>query len=499
VSVAAPAWARHLPAGMDWRQVDLLAGRSIPALTTALADAAPGHPVVHDAERGWVTRGELADASARLAGRLDRAGVRAGDRVLCSAATSVSLVEAHLALLRIGAVVVPANTAYQEAELLHVVADSRPVAAIVDRDDAAGWMAQAESAPLVLSPRVDLPDGPPPRLDVAGPSDPAMICYTSGTTGRPKGAVLSHGNVLASAEAVRLAWRWTELDRLVLALPLFHVHGLGVGLHGTLVAGGSAVLLPRFDADGVLDAVAEHQATMFFGVPTMYARLAASERVAGLGALRLCVSGSAPLPPELHARILAGSAQVVLERYGMTETLMLVSNPYDGERRAGTVGFPLPGVELALHDDGEIRVRGPNVFAGYWERPEATAEAFDDGWFRTGDVGRIHDGYLSIVGRAKELIISGGFNVYPREVEDVLLTHPGVAEVAVIGLPSREWGETVAAFVVPAAGPAPDPAEVIAYTRARLAHFKCPRHVRLVESLPRNALGKILRDQIVDS
>jgi malonyl-CoA/methylmalonyl-CoA synthetase len=496
--VSAPAWARHLPAGSDWRQVDLLAGTSIPALTTGLAGAGPDHAVLHDAARGWVTRGELADASARIAGRLAGAGVRPGDRVLFSAAASVSLVEVHLAVLRMGAVVVPANTAYQQAELLHLVADCRPVAAVVDRTDAASWLAEAPSAPLVVDPAVELPDGPVPALDTADPVDPAMICYTSGTTGRPKGAVLSHGNVLASAEAVRLAWRWTAEDRLVLALPLFHVHGLGVGLHGTLVAGGSAVLLPRFDAEAVLDAIVEHRATLFFGVPTMYSRLAASDRVAGLAALRLCVSGSAPLPPELHARIAGGSGQVVLERYGMTETLMLVSNPYDGERRAGTVGFPLPGVELTLGADGEIRVRGPNVFAGYWERPEATAQSFDDGWFRTGDVGRIDDGYLSIVGRAKELIISGGFNVYPREVEDVLLTCPGVAEVAVVGLPSEEWGETVAAFVVPAPGQAPDPAEVIAFSRERLAHFKCPRQVRLVDALPRNALGKILRDRLVE-
>jgi len=444
-----------------------------------------------------VTRGGLADASARIAGRLAAAGVRPGDRVLCSAGASASLVEVHLAALRMGAVVVPANTAYQQAELLHVVADCRPVAAVVDGAAAAAWLAGAAPGLVVVDPLVDLPDGPVPRLDAADPGDPAMICYTSGTTGRPKGAVLSHGNVLASVEAVRLAWRWTARDRLVLALPLFHVHGLGVGLHGTLVAGGSAVLLPRFDADGVLDAVAEHDATLFFGVPTMYARLAASDRMAGLAGLRLCVSGSAPLPPELHQRIAAGCGQAVLERYGMTETLMLVSNPYDGERRPGTVGFPLPGVEVALATDGEIRVRGPNVFAGYWERPDATAESFEDGWFRTGDVGRFDEGYLRIVGRAKELIISGGFNVYPREVEDVLLTHPGVAEVAVVGLPPEEWGETVAAFVVPAPGHAPDPAEVIAFTRDRLAHFKCPRQIRLVDSLPRNALGKILRDRLL--
>ena len=228
----------------------------------------------------------------------------------------------------------------------------------------------------------------------------------------------------------------------MLALPLFHIHGLGVGLHGTLLAGASAVLLPRFDPDAVLDAVAAHDATLFFGVPTMYARLAGSPRLAELGRLRLCVSGSAPLPPAVFDRLADGSGQRILERYGMTETGMNVSNPYDGERRPGTVGFPLPGVELRLADDGEVQLRGPNVFGGYWGRPEATAAAFtDDGWFRTGDIGEHDpDGYLRLVGRARELIITGGLNVYPREVEDVLLEHPGVAEVAVAGDARRRVG-----------------------------------------------------------
>ena len=280
-----------------------------------------------------------------------------------------------------------------------------------------------------------------------------MIGYTSGTTGSPKGAVLSHANLLAGSESVGLAWRWAPADRLVLALPLFHAHGLCVGLHGTLLAGASAVLLPRFEADAVLDAAREHEASMFFGVPTMYHRLAQSARVSELARLRLCVSGSAPLPAELHRSLAERGGQQVLERYGMTETLMLVSNPYDGERRPGSVGFALPGVELRLSDDGEgeIQVRGANVFAGYWDRPQATAESFVDGWFRTGDLASIDaDGYVTILGRSKELIISGGLNVYPREVEEVLLSHPDVAEAAVVGTPSDEWGEVVTAFVVPA-------------------------------------------------
>ncbi|MGZ4678515.1 MAG: AMP-binding protein, partial [Acidimicrobiia bacterium] len=275
-------------------------------------------------------------------------------------------------------------------------------------------------------------------------------------------------------------------------------HGLGVGLHGTLLAGGSAVLLPRFDPDAVLDAARDHDATLFFGVPTMYARLANSERVAELARLRLCVSGSAPLPAALHGDLRERAGVRVLERYGMTETLMNVSNPYDGERRAGTVGFPLPGVEVRLDEPtAEILLRGPNVFRGYWGRDDATRDAFTpDGWFRSGDVGEYDpDGYLRIVGRAKELIISGGFNVYPREVEDVLLEHPAVAEVAVVGEPSDEWGELVVAVVVPATD-ARDPDALLAFAAEQLAPYKRPRRIRFVDALPRNALGKVVRAQL---
>jgi malonyl-CoA/methylmalonyl-CoA synthetase len=279
---------------------------------------------------------------------------------------------------------------------------------------------------------------------------------------------------------------------------MFHAHGLCVGLHGTLLAGASAVLLPRFEVDAVLDAAGEHEASMFFGVPTMYHRLAQSPRVGELIRLRLCVSGSAPLPAELHRALAERGGQQVLERYGMTETLMLVSNPYDGERRPGSVGFPLPGVELRLSDgeQGEIQVRGPNVFAGYWERPQATAESFTDGWFRTGDLGSVDpDKYVRILGRSKELIISGGFNVYPREVEEVLLAHPDVAEVAVVGTPSDEWGEVVTAFIVPT-GDHQTAEALLAFAAAQLAPFKRPRLVHFVDSLPRNALGKILKHEL---
>ena len=510
----APAWARHLPAGTDPASVDLLAEGSLPAAWSRRWAAAPGADaiVTGTATDTFTLRARDLDHRTRVvAARFAAVGLRAGDRVLMSADTSVDLVVAHVAALRLGLVVVPVNGAYREREVAHIARDSEPRAAVVDDAARGEWVRAATRDDVVVtSPAVELPDGDPDAipLDASTPGDLALLVYTSGTTGTPKGAMLTHGNVLASSEAVRIAWRWTSADRLVLALPLFHVHGLGVGLHGALLCGGAAVLVPHFSPDAVLDAAAAHRATMFFGVPTMYARLADSTRVGELAALRLCVSGSAPLAPELHERITAASGVHVLERYGMTETVMNVSNPYDGERRAGTVGFPLPGVEVRLAaddtpgddaDSGEILLRGPNVFPGYWRRDDATRAAFDDdGWFRSGDVGAFDpDGYLRIVGRAKELIISGGYNVYPREVEDVLLEHPAVAEVAVVGEPSTEWGETVVAVVVPTDPEVGvDADELLAFAAARLARFKCPRRVRTVAHLPRNALGKLLRHEL---
>jgi malonyl-CoA/methylmalonyl-CoA synthetase len=495
-------WLAHLPPGVDPDRLDLLAAGSLPAAWRRLASEDPGRPALWAEGPGWRTRGDLEAAGARVAGRLARAGLAAGDRLLVSAATSMDLVAAYLGALRMGLVVVPANTAYTEREIAHIVGDARPRAAVVDDPERGAWVRRAAGGDLLVAgPEVDLPDGDPPPLDGAGPGDPALLCYTSGTTGAPKGAVLAHGNLLASAEALRLAWRWTSDDRLVLALPLFHVHGLGVGLHGTLLAGASAVLLPRFEVGAVLDAARDHQATLFFGVPTMYTRLAASPRAGELARLRLCVSGSAPLAPSVFERLAERAGQRVLERYGMTETIMNVSNPCDGERRPGTVGLPLPGVELRLAggDQGEVLLRGPNVFSGYWENPEATAEAFDPGgWFRTGDLGSFDErGYLRIEGRSKELIITGGYNVHPREVEELLLEHPGVAEAAVVGTPSEEWGEQVTAFVVPA-DPAAPPGreELLAFAAERLAGFKRPRSLHYVEALPRNALGKVLKHEL---
>jgi malonyl-CoA/methylmalonyl-CoA synthetase len=494
------AWKAHLPAKVDADALDLLAEASLPAAWSRCWALDPDRAVLHDQAGGWVSAGELDRTSRKVASFLHAAGLRPGERVLFSANPSIDLVIAYLGALRMGLVAVPANPEYREREMVHIVRDASPAAAFVEDGEQKAWVAAAsESDVLVFGAGSDLPDRSCPELDAQSPEDPALICYTSGTTGAPKGAVLSHGNLLASAEAVRLAWRWSESDRLVLALPLFHVHGLCVGLHGTLLSGGSAVLLPRFNPEAVLDALESHGATLFFGVPTMYHRLARSPRVGELARLRLLVSGSAPLPVALWERIEKLTGQAVLERYGMTETLMNVSNPYEGERRPGSVGFPLPGVELCMEsaEGAEILLRGPNVFGSYWANPGATAEAFgEDGWFRSGDIGRVDpDGYLWIEGRGSELIITGGYNVYPREVEEVLAAHPVVAEVAVVGSPSEEWGEVVTAYVVPAADP-PDPEVLLAHAARHLAPYKRPRILRYLQALPRNALGKVQRHEL---
>jgi malonyl-CoA/methylmalonyl-CoA synthetase len=482
-----------------------VADESLVAAWTKHWGAHPARPVLHSASGGWLTGADLDARSRRAAGQLHALGLRTGDRMLLSGSNTADLVVAHIAALRLGAIVVPVNGAYREREVAHVVDDATPAVALVEHPEWAPWVRRASGRVVVATPalpNVAVSDDVP-ELDAVAASDPAIIGYTSGTTGAPKGAVLTQGNLLAGAAAVQRAWQWTSDDRLVLCLPLFHMHGLGVGLHGSLLAGGSIVLLDGFDVDRVLDAVREHHGTLFFGVPTMYHRLAESPRVGELAALRLCVSGSAPLPASLHETLEARAGVHVLERYGMTETVMLVSNPYDGERRAGTVGLPLPGVELRVAPgNGEIEVRGPNVFAGYWNRPDATEVSFTaDGWFRTGDLGEVDDdGYLRIVGRSKELIISGGFNVYPREVEDVLAQHPAFAEVAVAGRPSAEWGEEVTAFVVARRGAdVPGVADLREWARDRLAPYKLPRGLVVVDELPRNALGKVVKGALPDA
>jgi malonyl-CoA/methylmalonyl-CoA synthetase len=499
----AAAWARHLPHGATADAVT--ADRSLVDLWTRLWSQAPDAVavVMPNAEPCTaLTRGELAEHSRRAAAVLASHGIGRGDRVLFSAAPSIPHLLLYLGALRLGAVVVPANTAYTAHELRHIATDADVTAAVVDDP------ARVEGIGIgVLDPHAlgTLPDGGhDARVDAIDPSAPAMIVYTSGTTGRPKGAVLSHRNLLASAMAVTLAWRWTAADGLILALPLFHIHGLGVGVNGGLTAGGRLLIVENFDAAAVAAVAARDDATMFFGVPTMYARLAraaaADEKVrAALSSLRLLVSGSAPLAADLWERIRSLTGHEVLERYGMTETVMLISNPHDGERRPGSVGLPLPGVDVRLDETGEILVNGPNVFTGYWRNDEATAASFtDDGYFRTGDIGeRADDGYFAIVGRAKELIISGGYNVYPREVEEALESSPEVSAAAVFGVASDEWGEEIGAAIVPADPASPPTLEDLRrHCEGTLASYKRPRRMVIVDDLPRNAMGKLVRAEL---
>ena len=462
----------------------------------------PNDPVLVDDQGRTLVGRQVNEMTAQRASDLAASGIARGSRVLLSCAPSIDLALTYIALMRLGITVLPANTGYTERELEHLVTDARPVAAIVD-DPRRLHGFDRWGLDVVVSAEVPLPHAPIRHelLDQAAADDAAFIAYTSGTTGAPKGAVLTQANLLAGATAVVHAWEWQPADRLVMALPLFHMHGLGVGLNGSLLAGSSVVVVPSFSVDAVLDAIARHAGTMFFGVPTMYARLAASDRVGELSALRLAVSGSAPLPVSVWHRLAKRSGVQVLERYGMTETVMLTSNPLHGERRPGTVGVPLPNVDVRLGEGGAVQVRGPNVFTHYLNRDRESQEAFtDDGWFITGDIGQWDDAdYLQLVGRASELIITGGFNVYPRELEDVLREHPLVIDIAVVGTPDEEWGEVVTAYVVlddSASAYSSWRDTLAAHAGERLAPYKVPRVWHRVGELPRNAMGKVVRSEL---
>jgi len=473
-------------------------------------------------EGATISYGQLFADVERFARALRLAGLAAGDCVGLFLENSPAFAVAYLGVNLAGGVVTLINTQYRQVELSHILSDARVRYCVTSPAGAAELrmldlaepptliiVGQSASEPPALAYEAFLctgDDAPAVALALPAADTPAVIGYTSGTTGRSKGAVLLHRNLVANITAVTTAWRWTPSDRLLLTLPLFHAHGLMVGLHGSLWMGGSVALRRRFDAAETLaDFDADAQISLFFGVPTMYGRLVAEAERRPLPARlpRLFVSGSAPLSAQLFARFEALFGQRILERYGMTETGMNLTNPHDGERRAGTVGGPFPGQEARIVEAhgryplppavvGEIEVRGPHVFAGYLNRPDATAEAMTpDGWFKTGDLGWVSDdGYYTITGRARELIISGGYNIYPREIEDALTEHPAVAEVAVLGAPDADLGEQVVAFVVPQPGQAPTPEELIAWCRQRLASFKKPRHILFVESLPRNVLGK---------
>jgi malonyl-CoA/methylmalonyl-CoA synthetase len=459
------------------------------------------------------TYGDLDRLSAALGHRLQALGVERGDRVAVQVEKSPQAVFLYLACLRVGAVYLPLNTGYTLHELDYFFGDAEPRVIVCDpaRESDVGGLAGVRAVvTLDADARGSLVDGAsdPAALEpvACAADDLAALLYTSGTTGRSKGAMLTHGNLVSNALALRETWGFTGADVLLHVLPIYHTHGLFVAINTVLLAGARMIFLPRFDPDVVIPALA--QATVMMGVPTYYTRLLARTDFTAAAArpIRVFISGSAPLLEEIFAAFEARTGHRILERYGMTETGMNTSNPLHGERRPGTVGLPLPGVEVRVADDdgrplppgevGILEVRGPNVFKGYWRMPEKTAQEFrDDGFFITGDVGVIgKDGYVSIVGRAKDLVISGGLNVYPKEIERLIDSLPGVMESAVVGLPHPDFGEAVAAVVVRERGATVTEIDIVMAARAELAGFKVPKTIFFVEALPRNSMGKVQKN-----
>jgi malonyl-CoA/methylmalonyl-CoA synthetase len=446
------------------------AGANLYGLIAAAAAQAGETPVFVDRGSVRLRYDALDRAVAGRAAALVRLGARPGDRILVQTEKSVEGALLYLASLRAGLVYVPLNPAYTPAEVAWFVEDAEP-ALIVDDQRLAELAAEAGDEPFDTVAR--------------GPDDLAAILYTSGTTGRSKGAMLSHGNLASNALVLKDYWRWRPGDVLIHALPIHHVHGLFVALHGALFNGSTMLWHEGFDAEAVIDDMA--RATLLMGVPTFYPRLT-REAAAGM---RLFVSGSAPLLEATFADFEAKTGHLILERYGMTEAGMICSNPYDGPRIPGTVGFALPGVEARLRDE-VLEIRGPNLFKGYWRNLEQTAEAMrPDGYFVTGDIATMdEEGRVAIVGRARDLIIAGGLNIYPKEVELALDAVPGVGESAVIGVPHPDLGEAAVA-VVTRTDPALDEAAVLAALAGTLARFKQPRRILFAEALPRNAMGKV--------
>jgi acyl-CoA synthetase (AMP-forming)/AMP-acid ligase II len=525
-------WRAHLPGAADVpAYVDQLGEATIPELAAASADRVPRR-VAATVDGEPITHGELDAGAARVAGWLARR-LQPGDRVLLAAGSGLGFLRCYLGSLRAGAVVVLAHPGYTAPELAHLVSDSGSRIAFADRGPAR-LLTGLPAPPLTVDVSA-LPPGPPARAGRqirAKPGDTALLAYTSGTTGRPKGVPLTHRQLVTSIRSAMAAWRWGADDVLVHALPLCHQHGLG-GVHATLIAGATGHIRSSFAPADIIETVRATHASVLLGVPTMYQALL--EAVTGPGGptravtvtgpggppyvvtgagrphgkpvldgLRLAVCGSAQLSPALAQRLPAVLGRLPLVRYGTTETGLNVSNIYQ-EPHSDTIGVPLPGVmariwsqgaELATGREGEIQLRGPQVFGGYWNDPAATAAAFtQDGWFRTGDIGRVEPahGQLAIRGRIKEMIITGGLNVYPHEVEIVLESHPSVAEAAVSGVPHSHWGEQVTAWVVIRPGCDFDQDALIAHARTALAAYKCPKQVFELAALPRNQTGKVVR------
>ncbi|HET9821184.1 MAG TPA: malonyl-CoA synthase [Burkholderiaceae bacterium] len=468
----------------------------------------------------YYTWRDLERASARVANLLASLEIPADSRVAVHTDKSVEALILYLGVLRAGYVYLPLNTAYQAAELEYFIGNAEP-AVVVCAPRNFPWVSKlafkagvrnvftlgTAREGTLLERAAQMGDAHAPAVRRA--DDLAAILYTSGTTGRSKGAMLSHGNLLSNARVLKDFWGWKDGDVLIHALPIFHVHGLFVASHGALLNGSKMLWFEKFDPRATIRAMA--RASVFMGVPTLYVRMLAEPSLTREAAarMRIFLAGSAPLLPETFNAWQERTGQAIVERYGMSETIMLTSNAYharDGVRRAGTVGKPLPGVQLRIHDEqgrecaageiGGIQVKGPNVFSGYWRMPEKTAEEFTaDGWFRTGDVGkREADGVVTIVGRSKDLIISGGYNVYPAEIEGYLNEQPGVAESAVVGVPHPDFGEGVIAVVVPKPGAVVDGAALVAAMKARIAAFKVPKRVFVEAELPRNQMGKVQKN-----
>jgi malonyl-CoA/methylmalonyl-CoA synthetase len=495
-------------------------------LYSALQREFPGSesPCLLGTDGATISYGQVHRRSAQLANLLRARGVQPGDRVAVQVEKSAEVILLYLAVLRLGAVYLPLNTAYTLAELEYFLSDATPRMLVCD--PARAQALTSLSARLGVSALETLAsDGRGGTLSGAANShaehfadvertaaDLAAILYTSGTTGRSKGAMLTHGNLLSNARALRTVWQFTAQDRLLHALPVFHIHGLFIAINVTLAAGASALLLPKFDPDEIFAHLAD--TTVLMGVPTFYVRLLQDARLSptSTAPTRLFISGSAPLLAETHREWQARTGQAILERYGMTETGINTSNPYEGERRPGTVGLPLPDVQLRVVDLetrtelgrdalGMIEVKGPNVFAGYWRNPEKTQSEFHEGYFVTGDIGLIDEaGYLHILGRGKDLIISGGYNVYPKEIEEEIDALAEVAESAVIGLPHPDLGEGVTAVIVLKPGsPQVSEAAILERLRLRLARYKCPKRIVFAEELPRNTMGKVQKNILRNS
>jgi len=475
---------------------------------------------------GSLTYGGFADMCARIGGALVAAGLQPGDRVAVQVEKSVTALALYLGTVRAGGIFLPLNTAYTPAEIAYFLGDARPSIFACDprkRDTLEPIAQEAGAKVLTLDAqgKGTLPDAaaaatPLARTSERGGKDVAAILYTSGTTGRSKGAMLTHDNLLSNALVLVDYWRFTGDDVLIHALPIFHTHGLFVATNVVLAARASMIFLPKFDPDQIMAAMP--RATALMGVPTFYTRLLQHPDLnkEATRHMRLFVSGSAPLLAETHREWEARTGHAILERYGMTETNMNTSNPYEGPRLAGTVGFPLPGVELRVVDPetgdrletnaiGMIEVRGPNVFSGYWQMPEKTAAEFrKDGFFITGDLGKVDENdYVHIVGRGKDLIISGGYNVYPKEVEMELDALPGVVESAVIGVPHPDFGEGIVAAIVLQPGAVLGEGDIARALESRLASYKRPKKIAFVAELPRNTMGKVqknlLREQFANS